>query len=118
MLYRKRMEHNHSSKKFEEAVHLLNEAAREKKEEVQNLLNDKYTSIRDVVEDASKKGRRSARRTKDSAEEWLGEGTEAVREVASELDDSVHENPWAYLGGVAVGALLLGLILGSSSRNR
>lgn len=112
------MENNHSSKKFEDALHLLNEAAREKKDEIQGLLNDRFTSIRDVVEDAAKKSRRTARRTKDTADEWLGEGTEAVREVASELDDRVHENPWAYLGGAALGALLLGFILGSSSRNR
>lgn len=112
------MENNHSSKKFEEALHLLNEAAREKKEEIQNLLNDRYTQIRDVVEDAAKKGRKGVRRAKNDAEEWLDEGTETIREVASELDDRVHENPWAYLGGVAVGALLLGFILGSSSRNR
>jgi ElaB/YqjD/DUF883 family membrane-anchored ribosome-binding protein len=112
------MENNHSSKKFEEALHLLNEAAREKKEEIQNLLNGRFTDIRDVVEDAAKKGRKNYRRVKESAEDWLGEGTESIREVASELDDKVHENPWAYLGGVAVGALLLGFILGSSSRNR
>ncbi len=112
------MENNHSSKKFEEALHLLNEAAREKKEEIQSLLNSRFTDIRDVVEGAAKKGRKSYKRVKGEAEEWLGEGTESIKEVASELDERVHENPWAYLGGVAVGALLLGFILGSSSRNR
>jgi ElaB/YqjD/DUF883 family membrane-anchored ribosome-binding protein len=112
------MENNHSSKKFEEALHLLNEAAREKKEELQNLLNDRYTEFRDVIGDTAKKGRKTYKRVKNDAEEWLGEGTESIKEMASELDEKVHENPWAYLGGVAVGALLLGFILGSTSRNR
>ncbi len=112
------MENNNGTKKFEEALHLLNEAAREKKEEIQSLVTDRYSQIRDVLEDAAKKSRKSYRRVKDSAEEWVGEGGENVRELVSDLDDKIHDNPWAYLGGVAVGALLLGLILGSSSRNR
>lgn len=112
------MEGNQSSNKFEEALHLLNEAAREKKEEIQNLLNNRYTDIRDVVQDAAKKGRKSYRRVQEDAEDWLGEGGESIREAASELDDHVRENPWAYLGGVAVAALFLGLLIGSSSRNR
>ena len=112
------MENNNSTKKFEEALHLLNEAAREKKEEIQSLIGDKYTHIRDVIEETASKGRREYRRAKNTTEEWLGENGEALREVASDLDDRVHDNPWAYLGGVAVGALLLGFILGSSSRNR
>ena len=117
-VYRKRMENNHSSKKFEEALHLLNEAAREKKDEIQNLLKDRYTEIRDVVEEAAKKSKKRYRRVKDSAEEWVGEGQDSIQEVVSDLDDKVHENPWAYLGGAAVAALLVGFILGSSSRNR
>jgi len=112
------MENNNSTKKFEEALHLLNEAAREKKDEIQNLMTDRYSQIRDVLEDAAKKSKKTYRRVKNDAEEWVGEGGESVREVISDLDDKVHENPWAYLGGVAVGALLLGFILGSSSRNR
>ena len=109
---------NHSTKKFEEALHLLNEAAREKKEEIQGLIGDKYTQLRDVLEETTTKGRKSYRRAKGAAEDWLGENTEGLRETVEDLDEKVHENPWAYLGGVAAGALLLGFILGSSSRNR
>lgn len=107
-----------STKKFEEALQLLNDAAREKKDEIQNLLGDKYTHIREVIEDTAMKGRKNFRRAKQTAEDFLGEGTESLREVADDLDDKVHENPWGYIGGVAVGALLLGFILGSSSRTK
>lgn len=109
---------NNSMKKFEEALQLLNEAAREKKEEIQNLIGDKYSQLREVIEENAAKGRKNFRRAKNDTEEWLDEGGESLREVASDLDERVHDNPWGYLGGVAVGALLLGFILGSSSRTK
>jgi len=28
------------------------------------------------------------------------------------LDENVHQSPWGYIGGVALGALILGFILG------
>ncbi len=107
-----------STKKFEEALQLLNDAAREKKDEIQNLLGDKYMHIRGVIEDTATKGQKKFRRVKQTAEDFLAEGGDSLREVADDLDDRVHENPWGYIGGAAVGALLLGFILGSSSRNK
>ena len=107
-----------SSKKFEEAFQLLNEAAREKTEEIQNILGDKYSDIRRIIEQQAAKQKQNLKRVQRVAGDWLEEGEEKAREVASDLDENVRENPWAYIGGVAAGALLLGFILGSSSRNR
>ena len=107
-----------SNKKFEEALNLLNEAAKEKKDEIQNLLGDKYTDIRRVIEQTAAKQKQNLKKAGRLAEEWIEEGGEKFREVASEVDDRVHENPWPYIGGVAIGSLLLGFILGSSSRNK
>ena len=107
-----------SNKKFEEALHLLNEAAKEKKEEIQNLLGDKYSDIRRIIENQALKQKQNLRRVQRVAGDWIEEGEEKVREVVTDLDENVHENPWPYIGGVAVGTLLLGFILGSSSRNR
>ena len=49
-----------------------------------------------------------------ATEETWAENSERIKEAASELDEQVHKNPWPYLGGVAIGALLLGFILGNS----
>jgi ElaB/YqjD/DUF883 family membrane-anchored ribosome-binding protein len=112
------MDKTNSNEKFEEALHLLNEAAKEKKEEIQNLLTDKYRHIQDAVQQVAVKNREAWTRTRRLAEDALGEGGEKLKEAASEIDERVHENPWPYIGGVAIGALLLGFILGGSSRNR
>lgn len=109
---------NGSNRKFEEALELLNEAAKEKKEEIQNLLSDKYSDIRRILEQTAARQKQNLRRAQRVAGEWVEEGGEAVQEIASELDENLRENPYPYLGGVAVGALLLGFILGSSSRNK
>ena len=112
------IENSNSTRKFEEALHLLNEAAKEKKDEIQNLLGDKYTDIRRIIEQTAAKQKQNIKLASRVAGEWMEDSGEKLREVASEVDDRVHENPWPYLGGVAIGALLLGFILGSSSRNK
>ena len=112
------IDNSNSNKKFEEALQLLNEAAKEKKEEIQSLLGDKYSDIRRIIEQQAAKQKQNLRHVQRVAGDWMEDGEEKVREVVSELDENVRENPWQYIGGVAVGALLLGFILGSSSKNK
>ena len=82
------------NKKFEEALHLLNEAAKEKKEDVVKLLSEKYSHIKDA----------------------LDEGRDKAAEVFEDVDKTVRKNPWPYIGGVAIGALLFGFILGNQKK--
>jgi ElaB/YqjD/DUF883 family membrane-anchored ribosome-binding protein len=106
------------NKKIDEALNLLSEAAREKKEEVQNLLNNKFTNVRDFIQETAEKQGRNWNRIRRQAEGVMEDGSERLKQTASEIDEKVHENPWPYIGGVALGALLLGFILGSSRRDR
>ena len=106
-----------SSKKFEEALQLLNEAAKDKKDEIQGLLGDKYTHIKDAIEEMASDKAKEFKRLKKTALAAFDEGGEKFKEVAEDLDEKVHEDPWLYIGGAALGALLLGFILGSSKRS-
>ena len=108
---------SNSNKKFEEALQLLNDAAKEKKEEIQGLLTDKYRHIQDAVQQVAVKNRENFNRARRFAEDAIEEGGERLQEAVSDIDERVHENPWPYIGGVAIGALLLGFILGGS-RNK
>ncbi len=85
---------NHNNRKFEEALQLLNDAAREKKEDIQKLVGEKYEHLREAIDT----------------------GRERAVEVFEEVDEQVKKNPWPYMGGVALGSLLLGFILGNQNK--
>jgi ElaB/YqjD/DUF883 family membrane-anchored ribosome-binding protein len=51
------------------------------------------------------------------AEEKFETGKQKIVDIAGDLDQRVHRNPWAYIGGAAVAALLLGLLLSRSRRD-
>jgi ElaB/YqjD/DUF883 family membrane-anchored ribosome-binding protein len=82
-------------------------------------MSDKYMHLKKVIvetegnlvqslSDARKHAVEAAAHARDVS-------VEKAREVAHDVDKNVHHNPWPYIGGTAVVALLLGYILG---RNR
>ena len=94
----------HSADKLHEALALLNEAAKEKREEVQRLIAEKYTDLTSVLGDAAQ-----------ASGHWLKkEGNlvaDTAKEAASTADESVRKHPFYYIGGAAAVALILGLLL-------
>jgi ElaB/YqjD/DUF883 family membrane-anchored ribosome-binding protein len=88
-----------------EALAHLNEAAKESREEIRKLVNEKYTDLRDTLAGAAQ-----------ASAGWVKEqGTEVAdktKMTATAVDKSVHRNPWAYIGGAAAAGLVLGLLIG------
>jgi ElaB/YqjD/DUF883 family membrane-anchored ribosome-binding protein len=97
------------AKRISEALELLEEVAKDKKDELQSLVSEKYGGLKSalggVAEGLQKKGR-----------ETYEQGIDKVKDLASKSDESVHQHPWSYLGGVAIGFLALGFFLGRSSK--
>jgi ElaB/YqjD/DUF883 family membrane-anchored ribosome-binding protein len=105
-----------SSEKITEALKLLEEAAREKKDEIRHLLTDKYTHLKDALAETE----HSVAGTLTAAQKRAVEaiihakevGQEKVKKAATVVDGEVHTHPWPYIGGVALTAFLLGFVLG------
>ena len=105
---------NTNSKKFKEALQLLNEAASDKKTEIENLLGDKYDNIREAIEEAVSKNKSHFNRVRKLVESSIDEGQGRLKQKTDEINKEISGNPWKYLGGTALGALMLGFIMGSS----
>ncbi|MEI6169060.1 MAG: hypothetical protein WCS52_17915 [bacterium] len=112
------MDHT-SNEKISEALKLLEEAARDKKDELKNAMSDKYSHLKNAIvetENHLAKSLADARKhAVDAAVHAKDVSVEKVKEVAGDVNKNVHENPWPYVAGTAAVGLLLGYILG---RNR
>ncbi len=103
-----------SSDKIAEALKMLDEAAKNKKQEIQDMLTDKYKDLKETITGFdSKQSVESVKKTAaDAANKAKELGEEKVKEIATQVDQNVHANPWPYIGGAAFCSLLLGFILG------
>ncbi len=105
----------HAPEKIMEALRLLEEVAKAEKDQIRKVANGKFESLKDALVDecnlrerltaAGQKAAEIAKNMKEISEE-------KTKELAGAVDQNVRKNPWVYIGGVAVGALLLGFILG------
>ena len=102
--------------KIDKALSLLNEAAREKKEAIQESFGDKFSDFRETLGEIAEKNCEAMDRVKTAAIEAMQEGREKVEEKAKKVNQHVHKYPWGYIGGVAAGTLLLGWLVGRRNR--
>ena len=107
-----------NNEKLAEALRLLEDAAKGKKEELRTLVSSKYHNLKDALGEAeldmSAAVAAARKRTMIAAQQAKDVGIVKAKEMAVDVDEQVHENPWPYIGGVAVTALLIGYILGRS----
>jgi len=94
-----------SNAKISEALELLNEAAKEKKDELKGLMTNRFSHIREAMASGA-----------EHAQEVIAQGKEKVGEIAGDVDKRVHKDPWAYIAGAAAASLLLGYLMGSKRK--
>ena len=102
-----------SNAKISEALELLNEAAKEKAHELQDLMGSKYSHIRGAMTAGTEHGQEILKHARDLAQDAIVDGKEKVKAMAGNVDKCVHKDPWVYIAGAAAGSLLLGYFLGS-----
>lgn len=95
--------------KLNEALELLNEAAREKKGEFQEILTNKYSHIRDAMALEAQKARCLAK-------DVLADGERKIKETTASVDANVRRDPWPYVAGTAAVALLVGYLMGTKRK--
>ena len=99
------MAKEYDDKKIDEALGLLDELAKDKKDELLGMVSEKYKHLKSAIGGA-------AGRMQNEARQAFVQGEESVKEFASTIDADVHKNPWPYLGGTALGFLIIGIFLG------
>jgi ElaB/YqjD/DUF883 family membrane-anchored ribosome-binding protein len=97
------------TEKLNEALAHLNEAARERREELQTLVANKYTDLGAAFGGAAR-----------ASGTWVKEQSRQVADkaklAAGTVDRSARRYPWRYVGGAAAGGLLLGFLLGRTGK--
>jgi ElaB/YqjD/DUF883 family membrane-anchored ribosome-binding protein len=94
-----------STETLNEALAHLNEAAKDRREDLQKLLAEKYTDLRAALGGA-------AHVSADWVKEQGREVGDTAKLAATTVDHSVRKHPWYYIGGAALGGLLIGLLIG------
>jgi len=105
-----------SNSKISEALELLNEAAKEKKDELKGLMANRYSHIREAMTAGVDHGKEVFKHAQDITQKAIVQGKEKAIEIATDVDKRVHKDPWVYIAGAAVASLLLGYLMGSKRK--
>ena len=113
------MEHT-SNENIADALKLLEEAAKQKKDELKHLMSDKYTHLRDLIVDTEGSLMASLADAKHhavaAAVHAKDVSVEKACEIAHDVDAHVRQHPWPYLAGTAAVGVLLGYLLARSRK--
>jgi ElaB/YqjD/DUF883 family membrane-anchored ribosome-binding protein len=105
-----------SNAKISEALELLNEAAKDKRDELKGLMVNRYSHIREAMTSGVEHGKEILKQTQDLTQQAIIQGKEKVKEISSDVDQRVHKDPWVYIAGAAAASLLLGYFMGSKRK--
>src|SRR5690606_23142842 len=99
------------TKKINEALELLNEAAHGQKKEFTDLITDKFSDLRKAVHHLESDVSDGASEGLDWLKSLPESAREHTRDTAAQVDKKVHESPWNTLGWTVVGAFAIGILL-------
>lgn len=89
--------------KIENALQVLDETAGEAKDELKQLVKDKYSNLKSAFSQVV---------NKDDITHAVDESKAMIRRTARQVDGSIHDNPWMYIGAAGLFGLTIGYIFG------
>ena len=105
--------------KIHEALELLEESVKSKAVEIWEIIKEKYPNLKEKLSTEINRFQdkidSTKEKTKDQANRVKEVSQEKIKDAATQVDESAHQHPWLYVGGIAVSSLLLGYILGRRS---
>ena len=101
-----------SAEKIEEALRILEEAAREEKDGLKTILADKYGNLKELFMGAEQQLVDILAQTRSRAYSAAQRARDYSLAKVKDVDANAHNNPWPYVGGAAVIGLLAGYIFG------
>ena len=105
----------YSKKKIDDALQLLESAAKEKKNDLKVHIGERYRHIRGIFKGDGQSALQAStqelkNRVKKLEEGW-NKGRERTQNFLENTNKKVHEKPLQYIGGAAVTSFVLGLLL-------
>jgi ElaB/YqjD/DUF883 family membrane-anchored ribosome-binding protein len=104
------------TKSLSHALSILNDSADESAKEIRGMINSDYLKLKKVFSETRPDVKGAFGEIKEVAAHTLIQAKDKVvdttKTAAVKVDHSVHESPWAYLGGVALVSALTGFVLG------
>ncbi|TVQ77733.1 MAG: DUF883 domain-containing protein [Bradymonadales bacterium] len=97
--------------KIESALKLLDDAAKETKEDISGMVREKYHHLEDSISQIQPAIKRQLHEVSDMTAKAYKKGKKTAMEAAEQVDHSVHESPWPYIGGAALLGAMAGYLL-------
>ena len=102
--------------KIDEALGLLDRELKGKSGEINRLISEKYSNLKEIISGATHTGMETIEKTRHTLEEAVTKGEEKTKEIGMEIDRRVRSNPWLAVGIAAVSGFLLCYIVGAGKR--
>jgi ElaB/YqjD/DUF883 family membrane-anchored ribosome-binding protein len=100
------------AQKIDEALALLNEAAKGQKDEISTLISEKYANLKNTLSGAESKLEDQAQEGVERLKELKEAAANQAKSTAGHIDRRAHEDPWKTLGWTVLGALAVGVLIG------
>jgi len=100
------------AQKIDEALALLNEAAKGQKDAISDLITEKYANLKGTVLDTESKLEENAQEGIERLKALKDAAADQAKSTASHIDQRAHDDPWKTLGWTVLGALAVGVLIG------